>query len=111
MSGSDEWGKDPAVRAMRKVFKEMEAVQDEFFIRMGIGNFDPSLRHWREKALVLFERAFSYANRSGVVINEKIASEIYLYCLARVMRAEGVDVQDDFLPGKKDIERILMEVL
>jgi hypothetical protein len=110
MSGVDEWGKDPAVRAMRKVFREMEDAQGEIFSRMGIGNYDPRVRLWREKALVLFEKAFSYASRSGKQIDGKIASEIYIYCLARVMRAEGVDVQDDFLPGKKDIEKILMEV-
>jgi hypothetical protein len=111
MSGVDEWGKDPAVRAMRNVFREMEDAQSEFFCRMGTGNYDPRVRHWREKALILFEKAFSYASRLGKQIDEKIASEIYIYCLARVMMAEGVDVQDDFLPGKKDIEKILMEVL
>jgi hypothetical protein len=111
MSDIDEWGKDPAVRAMRKVFKEMEDAQGEFFSRMGIGNYDPRLRHWREKALALFEKAFSFANRSGMQINEKIASEIYLHCLAQIMRVEGVDILDDFLSGRLDIEAILKEAL
>jgi hypothetical protein len=107
----DEWGKDPAVRAMRKVFNEMEDAQGEFFSLMGIGSYDPRLRHWREKGLGLFEKAFSFANRSGMQLNEKIASEIYLHCLARTMRVEGVNVPDDCLPEKKDIEKILVEVL
>jgi hypothetical protein len=111
MSGADEWGKDPAVRAMRKVFREMEDAQGEFFSRMGIGDYDPRIRPWREKGLVLFERAFSYANRAGVLPNEKAASEIYLHCLARIMRSEGVSIHKEFLPGVIDIEEIFKEAL
>jgi hypothetical protein len=111
MSGVDEWGKDPAVRVMRKMFKEMEDAQGIFFSRLGTGHYDPRIRHWREKALLLFERAFSHANRAGMLINEKTASEIYLHCLARIMRTEGVAIQEEFLSGVIDIEEILKEAL
>jgi hypothetical protein len=111
MSDMDDWGKDPAVRAMRKVFKEMEDSQGIFFRRLGIGHYDTRIRHWRETALVQFERAFSHASRAGVLTNEKTASEIYLHCLARIMRSEGIDIQDAFLPDSIGIEEILKEAL
>jgi len=111
MSGMDEWGRDPAVRAMRKVFKEMEYAQGVFFNHMGIENYDPRIRHWRETALVLFERAFSHANRSEMSINEKTASKIYLHCLARIMRSEGIGIKESFLPDSIDIDGILKEAL
>lgn len=111
MSGVDEWGKDPAVRAMRNVFKAMEDAQGEFFSRLGVGNYDPRIRSWRENALVLFERAFSYAGRSGMLTNEKVVSEIYLHCLAHTMRSEGVSIQKEFLSGEIDIEEIFKEAL
>jgi hypothetical protein len=111
MSGMDEWGKDPAVRAMRKVFKEMEDAQRTFLGCMGIESYDPRIRHWRETALVLFERAFSHANRVGMLINEKAASGIYLHCLARIMRSEGMVVQEAFLPDSTGIEEIFKEAL
>jgi hypothetical protein len=111
MSEVDEWGKDPAVRAMRKVFKAMEDAQGEFFGRMGIGNCDRRIRNWREKALVLFERIFSNTRRPGVLSNEKVVSEIYLYCLARIMRSEGINIPETSLPETMGIEEIIKEEL
>jgi len=95
MENADEWGRDPAVRAMRKVFRGMEDAQGEFFSRMGIHRYDPRIRLWREKALVLFEGEISPANNSGLTVNEEIASNIYVKCLARVMKAQGMEIPDE----------------
>jgi hypothetical protein len=111
MSGMDEWDNDPTVRAMRMVFKEIEDAQERFFSRMEINSYDQRIRHWRETALIIFERAVSYANRVGILINEKTASDIYLHCLARIMRSDGIDILEAFLPKPKGLEGILKEVL
>lgn len=104
MNYVDEWGRDPAVRAMRTVFKGMEDAQREFFDRMGIDRFDIRIRSWREKALDLYEKAFFQAHNSGKAINEKTASNIYLHCLARVMKGEGLEIPDDYLPDSISTE-------
>lgn len=97
MKNADEWGRDPAVRAMRKVFKGMENAQGELFSRMGIHRYDPRIRLWREKALALFEDAFSRANNNGLIVSENTSSNIYLQCLARVMKAQGMEIPDEEL--------------
>lgn len=111
MNDIDEWGRDPAVRSMRKVFKGMEDAQREFFDRIGIHNYDPRIRSWREKALALFEKAFSRANNAGLIISENTASNIYLHCLAHVMGNQGMELAENFLPKPTGIEDILKEVL
>ena len=111
MNGTDEWSRDPAVRAMRKIFKAMDDAQRALFGHMGIHKYDPRIRPWREKALVLFERAFSHANRAGMSVNEKTASDIYIHCLAHLMRAYGVEISDTDLPDRAGIENVLKEIL
>lgn len=109
MSSEDEWGKDPAVRAMRKVFREIEASQREFFKCMKIHKYDARIRVWREKALALFEKAFYRTDSTGLIINEKNASIIYLNCLAHVMMAQGIKIPETCLPEPTDDENFLQE--
>jgi len=109
MSGVDEWGKDPAIKAMRKVFKSMEDAQGVFFSRLEINSYDPHIRLWREKALVLFEKTLSRANKAGMSINDKTASDIYIHCLARIMKAQGIVIPETYLPEPSGIEGLLKE--
>jgi hypothetical protein len=104
MSVIDEWGRDPAVRAMRKIFRAMDKSQREFFNNMGIDMYDGRIRAWREKALVLFEKTFSMAHRKGIQVNEEAASNIYLHCLAKVLREEGIEVPETYLPNQTSNE-------
>ena len=53
MTGSDEWGKDPAVQMMRKVFRQMELAQGELLKAAGISIWDSRLRRWREVSRLL----------------------------------------------------------
>jgi hypothetical protein len=105
MSVIDEWGRDPAVRAMRKIFRAMDKSQREFFNSMGIDMYDARIRAWRGKALVLFEKAFSMAHTKGMQVNEEAASNIYLHCLAKVLREEDIEIPETYLPNQifKDI--------
>lgn len=111
MTGVDEWGRDPAVRTMRKVFKAMEDSQRELFDSMGIYYYDPRIRLWREMALHLSEKAFSFTGREGFFMNENTASNMYLHCLAHVMTDQGIDVPGSYLPEPTGIEDVLKEIL
>ena len=110
MMDRDEWGKDPTVQFMRKVFKEMENAQHELFKRLDIIPYDLRIRRWREQALALFERAWGVANRMGVTLDEHTSSLVYVHCLAKVMDAERINIPAGILPEAKSLARILKQV-
>ena len=110
MANIDEWGKDPSVQIMRRVFKEMEKAQRELLKRLDIIPYDLRIRRWRDQALTLFERAWAVANRMGIMIDERTASLVYVHCLAKVMSGEQIDIPPGMLPEAKSVERIFKEV-
>lgn len=105
---SDEWGRDPAVKIMRLVFRQMEAASNDFLKSQGISPLDIRLRPWRERARGIFERAWATAARKGMETSGERAGMVYVACLARLMAAEGVEVDMKTL---KEGEQILKEVL
>jgi hypothetical protein len=106
----DEWGKDPSVQIMRKVFTEMEKSQHELLKRLDILPYDLRIRRWRGQALALFERAWGAANRMGITMDEQTASTVYTHCLAKIMGSEGINIPAGLLPEAKSIEIIFREV-
>ena len=110
MTDMDEWGKDPSVQIMRKVFKGMEKAQHELLKRLDIMPYDPRIRRWRDQALALFERAWGVANRMAITMDEHTASAVYVHCLAKIMGAERINIPADILPEAKSVERIFKEV-
>jgi hypothetical protein len=110
MTEMDEWGKDPSVQFMRKVFKEMEKAQHELLKRLDIKPYDLRIRRWRYQALSLFERAWGAASRMGITMDEQTASAVYVHCLAKVMGAERINIPAGTLPEAKSVERIFKEV-
>jgi cyanophycinase-like exopeptidase len=106
----DEWGKDPSVQIMRRVFNEMEKTQYELLKRLSITPYDLRIKRWRDQALALFERAWGVANRMGITMDENTASVVYVHCLAKVMGAERINIPTGILPEAKSIERIFKEV-
>jgi putative tricarboxylic transport membrane protein len=64
----DEWGRDPSVRAMRRVFAAMEKAQKEFINTLGFSPFDPRMRQWRERALAAFDASWARSGRAGAAL-------------------------------------------
>ena len=108
---SDEWGGDPAVKIMRRVFAAMESAQKEFLSETQISPFEPRLRGWRQGALTLFERSWAVARRRCLDMDEKRAAEIYIACLAHLMASQGVPVERKNLKAEKEVEEVIREVL
>mgnify|MGYP006269494295 CR=1 FL=1 len=106
----DEWGHDPSVQSMRRVFSLMEEAQQELLRRLNISLIDPRLRRSREQALELFERTRSKAIRRGM-IGERDAAPLYLHCLARSLRSAGVEVPEELLPSDERITHFLKREL
>lgn len=111
MAFEDEWGHDPSVQSMRRVFSCMEIAQQELLGRLNISLLDPRLRNSREKALELFERAWPLSLRHGMIKNEKDAGPLYIHCLARALSLVGVEVPIGLLPGDEKVIRFLQEKL
>ncbi len=110
MNGHDEWGKDPTVLMMRRVFKEMENAQWAFLGRVGVSALDGRLANWRRTARILFEKAWAEANRLGLNIAEKRAGSIYIHCLGGRMARDGIDIPDGSLPDDPEIEKAVRKV-
>jgi len=107
----DEWGHDPSVQSMRRVFSLMEAAQEELLRHLNISPFDQRLRRSREQALKLFEQAWPLAVRQGIIGNEKEAAPLYLHCLARALSSASVEVPKELLPINEKIIRFLQKEL
>jgi hypothetical protein len=110
MPFEDEWGHDPSVQSMRRVFSSMEEAQRELLLCLNISFFDRRLRRSREQALEVFERTWSKAVRRGMM-SEKDAAPLYVYCLARTLRLAGVEVPEELLPRDEKITRFLQKEL
>jgi hypothetical protein len=110
MPFDDEWGHDPSVQSMRRVFSIMEEAQEDLLRRLNISFFDQRLRRSREQALGLFERVWPLTIRKGMM-SEKEVAPLYLHCLAQTLRSAGVEVPKELLPGDEKLLRFLQKEL
>jgi|GEM_PF-371348 len=94
----DEWGNDPSVRRMRRVFAAIEARQARLLDGLKVHRFDKRLGQWRKMALHLFEQRSAGAARAGVGLTEKDLADLYIYCLAKVLSTRGITVPKVALP-------------
>ena len=111
MTTADEWGRDPSVQIMRRIFRHMEIAQRTLLANVNISPFDTRLRGWRKTALNLLERSWAQANHHNMVLNEEKIAAIYIHCLARAIGAEGIKISSDCLPHDEGIEMLVRETL
>jgi hypothetical protein len=111
MTFEDEWGYDPSVQSMRQIFLYMEIAQQELLEHLSISPFDQRLRHSREQALELFDKAWPLALRKGVMKGEKDAAPLYIHCLVRALGSMGVELPKEFSAEDEKILRFLQEEL
>jgi hypothetical protein len=109
MADRDEWGQDPSVKGMRKIFGEMEARQESLLKQLNISFYDPRLRPWREQALLLFNKAWARASRLGIPMDVGKAGTMYVAGLSKILQMEGIELPDALLPFDADIEMLLKE--
>lgn len=105
----DEWGQDPSVQNMRRVFSRMEEAQQELLRDLNISLLDQRLRGIREQALERFEQGWPLAVRKGIIVSDKDAASFYLYCLARTLKLARIEVPKELLPNDEKIIRFLEE--
>lgn len=110
MDQTDKWGKEPQVRYLRKVFSHVETAQRVLFNHIQLSSLDPRLRRMREGALNLFEQAWLTSTRKGISLSEAELGELYVHCLARLLRSRGIDVPASAMSANQRIETVLREV-
>jgi hypothetical protein len=108
-TSEDEWGRDPSVRLLRRVFSHIEREQNKLLDHLQISPLDSRLRPWREAALGFFEKAWDAADRQGLARDERSAALLYLEVLARTLRSNGIDVPAEWVPCDEEISRVLRE--
>jgi len=111
MMDMDEWGRDPSVQLMRKVFKAMEQSLEKIREKLNIAPCDQRIRPWLEKTLVQFERSWVIASQLGIAMDEKTASALYAACLVKVIGSEGIQIPESILAEHKAAEGLIREVL
>ncbi len=108
---SDEFGRDPAVRSMRRVFAQMEELQQKILRASMLLPLDRRLREWREQALRLFEHAWATAGRRGLTQTEEEAALLYAHCLVRILERGKIEVPPAALLRREAFEQIIQEIL
>jgi hypothetical protein len=101
----DEWGRDPAVKAMRSVFNAMEKTLDDLLEQLDVSPLDYRIRGWLEQALANYERTLGEAGRIGVRMDENVAPMVYSHCLVKVIGMAGIEIPESLLTVDKDVER------
>ena len=86
----DDWGQDPSVKAMRRIFKAMERRQEHLLQQLDISLLDPRLRQWREKVLDIFESAWMRARQQGILMDEEKAGTLYGAGWLKILQREGM---------------------
>ena len=91
MTAPDEFGRDPGVRMMRRVFERLEKVQASLIAQAGLSPFDERLRGIRETALAVFERA--WADRAGrrASLTENDYAGVYEASFREVLNGKDFD--------------------
>lgn len=107
----DQFGGDPQVQYLRRVFAQIEKGQGELLERLGVSPSDYRLRRVREGTLRLFEKAWTEAARRGdLALKEDEIAILYLHCLARILAGNRIAVPAGAVPRHEKIEAFLKGV-
>ncbi len=105
----DEWGQDPSIQSMRRVFSFMEEAQAQLLKDIHISPFDQNLRRGRQHALEIFEQAWPLAIKKGIITSERDAAPFYLHCLAQALKLARIEVPNELLPKDEKIIQFLQK--
>ncbi len=94
---TDDWGQDPSVQAMRRVFAAMDKEQRDLLGALGISPLDPRLRRVRDRARALYELALTRKVQGGERPAESDSAVLYGRCFAHALGNEGIAVPPELL--------------
>lgn len=106
----DEWGVDPSVKRMRRIFSRMEAAQEELLEILQVSPYDRRLGEGREMAKALFEMAWPLAASRGMGSDGEAAG-LYRICLARALGRNGINIPETLNREYPGLASVLQEAL
>ena len=111
MGVNDDWGADPSVKKMRRLFSRMESAQKELLDKIGISPFDGRLRYCRDEARILFERTLSSEAARVRGIDEEESATLYILCLSSAFNRHGIKSLVEIPPGDNHLKELIQEAL
>lgn len=109
MPDRDEWGLDPSVQGMRRLFGRMEILQKDLLDRSRVSPFDERLGRARVSARHLFEQAWPQAQRKGLIRNEEAIVSLYIHCFVKTLSREKIMIPGDVFSGDEKIFQFISE--
>lgn len=107
----DEWGHDPTVQQVRRLFSLMENGQDALLKQLGLSSLDTRLHDSRKTALSMYEKACRLAANKGLAWDEKTYADVYVNCLIAVLEKRGIRIPNDVLEVHQPHAGLLREVM
>jgi hypothetical protein len=98
----DQWGRDPSIQSMRRVFAGMEKTQTELLENLRISPLDQRLRLWRQNALRLFEQQWEQTTRRGSSLGERQVADLYCACFTGILEKAGIPVPPAVIPTDEE---------
>jgi len=108
---TDNWGQNPEVQHLRRVFSRIEAKQSELLQKLKITTFDYRLRRVREATLSVFEKAWATALRRGLALNEEEIVSLYLFIFSRMLNANRIHAPRGAPPSDSNLASLVREIL
>ena len=90
----DEWGYDPTVQWVRRLFGLMEKEQRAMLESLKVPPFDMRLGRVRKIALSMYEDACNRAGGGGRDRDESTLAALYRSCFIRALQQQGVGIPD-----------------
>ena len=87
------WDRDPAVKAMRRVFRNLEKWEEKKLRKLQrehISSWDPKLRRVHERAVRLHTRAMNYLTRKGVPWTHGLYEELFMTLFDHALSENGI---------------------
>ena len=106
----DEWGKDPSVQSVRRLFGLFEREYDRLLKELNLSSLDARLRPAREGALRLYGRACSLAAAKRLGWDEKTHAAVYMECLVLVLSRQGIPIPEGVRQAHQAHGDLLREV-
>jgi hypothetical protein len=98
----DQWGRDPSIQSMRRVFAGMEKTQIELLENIRMSPLDRRLRLWRQDALRLFEQQWKQTTRRGYSPGERQITDLYRACFSGILEKAGIPVPPPAIPPEEE---------
>lgn len=107
----DEWGKDPEVRRIRKIFSGMEKMDATILKDAGLSPFDQRLRKARDLRRKLYEAVYGRALSKGRALKDPSPWVLFEQCQVAAFMECGLPVPETRQAARPEITALIREVL